>query len=244
MNLKHTLLPLIFILSLGACMPSHAHEGQESLPRIINVNGKAEIKAAPDRARVTLGVEARAKELANARTEVDQAVKNILSMLDSKLDIDKKRIKSAQLITRPEYNYNSSRKRNLIGYYASRSVEVDLHDLEKLGELMHEATELGITNMNSPQFYTSKKDELYREALVEASQNAKANAKVLADSLSAKLGDVHQINATNVYFNQPTMAQPRMRSMKAESADMGGAETYNVGEITVTADVNVIFDID
>ena len=155
MNLKHTLLPLLLILSLGACMPSQAHDGQESLPRIINVNGKAEIKAAPDRARVTLGVEARAKELASARTEVDQAVKNILNMLDNKLDIDKKYIKSAQLITRPEYNYNSSRKRNLIGYYASRSVEVDLHDLEKLGELMHEATELGITNMNSCLLYTS-----------------------------------------------------------------------------------------
>ncbi len=243
MNFKNALLPLFFIVSLGACMPTNAHEGQDTLPRIINVNGKAEIKAEPDRAMLTLAVEARNKEMAAARSEVDAAVKNILRMTD-KLNIAEKHVKSAQLITRPEYNYNSSRKRNLIGYYAQRSVEIDLHDLEKLGLLMHEATELGITNVNSPRFYTSKKDELYREALVEASQNAKANARVLADSLNAKLGEVHQINATNVYFNQPTMPRPMMRSAKMESADMGGAETYNVGEITVTADVNVIFDID
>jgi len=239
------LISLLIIITLGA--PSmHAHDGTDTLPRTINVNGKAEIKAEPDRARLTLGVEARNKELSVARAEVDKAVKNILTMLDKKLDISKKRIKSAQLITRPEYNYSSNRKRNLIGYYASRSIEVDLHDLDKLGELMHEATELGITNMNSPQFYTSKKDELYREALVEASQNAKMNAQVLADSLDTRLGEVHQINATNVYFNQPNYgARPMARSMKMEAAtDMGGAETYNVGEITVTADVNVVFDID
>lgn len=224
----------------------HANGTDGYLPRTINVNGKAEIKAEPDRARITLGVEARDKELEKAREEVDQAVKNILKMLDDKLGIEKKYIRSAQLVTRPEYVQGKlNSKRTLSGYYAHRSVEVDLHDLSKLGKLMHEATELGITNMNSPQFYTSKKDELYREALVEASQNAKMNAQVLADSLDTKLGRVHQINATNVYFNQPTYgARPMMKSRSMASNEMDGAATYNVGEITVTADVNVIFDID
>jgi len=244
MKFKPLLLAVALTLSFGA--PSmYAHDGNNALPRTINVNGKAEIKAEPDRARITLGVEARSKELKSARSEVDAAVKKILVMLDDKLDIEKKYIKSAQLITRPEYNYNSSRKRNLIGYYATRSVEVDLHDLENLGQLMHEATELGITNMHAPQFYTSRKDELYREALVEASQNAKMNAKVLADSLNTKLGKVHQINATNVYFNQPVrVTGARMKSKMAAESAMSGAESYNVGEITVTADVNVVFDID
>lgn len=222
-------------------MPSNAHEGQDALPRTINVNGKAEVKAEPDRAIIPMSVEARGKELNRARQDVDVAVKNILKMADD-LGIDKKYIKSAQLITRPEYNWNNNRKRTLIGYYVSRSVEIDLHNLEDLGQLMHGATQLGITNMQGPKFYSSKKDEIYRQALAEASKNAKANAEVLANALDTRLGKVHQINATNVYYNQPS-PRPHVRSMAAD-AEMAPQETYQAGEITVTADVNVVFDID
>lgn len=241
-TLRLFLLTLSSIIFLGACMPSNAQTNHDdSLPRIINVNGKAEIKAEPDRALIPMGVEARNKELNRARQEVDTAVKNILNMAND-LGIDKKRVKSAQLITRPEYNWNSSKKRELIGYYVSRQIEIDLHNLDDLGQLMHGATQLGVTNMNGPQFYSSKKDEIYREALVEASKNAKANARVLAEALDSKLGKVHQINATNVYYNQPKMAS-NMRSMAAD-AEMMPQETYQAGEITVVADVNVVFDID
>lgn len=238
---QHLLITFIIIFSLGACMPSNAQTNQELLPRIINVNGKAEIKAEPDRAIIRFSVESKNLELNSAKKEVDKVVSNILSMTKT-LGVDKKHVKSAQLISRPEYNWKS-KKRELIGYYVSRQIEIDLHDLDNLGQLMHDATEMGITNMNSPEFYSSRKDEIYREALATASKNAKANAQVLADALDTKLGKVHQINATNVYYNQPQMAQPRMRTMAAD-VEMAPQETYQAGEITVVADVNVIFDID
>ena len=240
-KLQHLLIVLISIISLGACMPSNAQNNQELLPRTINVNGKAEIKAEPDRAIIRFSVENKDKELNRAKQEVDKTVSSILAMTKN-LGIDKKHVKSAQLISRPEYNWKS-KKRELVGYYVSRQIEIDLHDLNNLGQVMHDATEMGITNMNSPQFYTSRKDEIYREALATASKNAQANAQVLADALDTKLGKVHQINATNVYYNQPQKAQPRMRSMAA-SAEMAPEETYQAGEISVVADVNVVFDID
>jgi len=222
-------------------MPSNAQTNQELLPRTINVNGKAEIKAEPDRALISFSVQNKSKELKQAKQEVDLTVSNILAMT-KRLDIEKKHVKSAQVISRPEYNWKS-KKRELIGYFVSRQIEIDLHNLDNLGELMHKATELGITNMSNPQFYTSRKDEIYREALATASKNAKANAEVLADALNTKLGGVHQINATNVYYNQPQRAQANMRSMKAESFGSAPQETYQAGEISVVADVNVVFDI-
>ena len=238
---QHLLITFIIIFSLGACMPSNAQTNQELLPRIINVNGKAEIKAEPDRAIIRFSVESKNLELNSAKKEVDKVVSNILSMTKT-LGVDKKHVKSAQLISRPEYNWKS-KKRELIGYYVSRQIEIDLHDLDNLGQLMHDATEMGITNMNSPEFYSSRKDEIYREALTTASKNAKANAQVLAAALDTKLGKVHQINATNVHYNQPRMMQSNMRAMTAD-AEMAPQESYQAGEITVVADVNVVFDID
>lgn len=237
---SHLLITLFTIISLGACMPSNAQTNQEILPRTINVNGKAEIKAEPDRAIIRFSVENKNKDLKSAKQEVDRTIAKILAMTND-LEIEKKHVKSARIITRPEYNWKS-KKRELIAYYVSRQIEIDLHNLDNLGQVMHNATELGITNMNNPQFYSSRKDELYREALTMASKNAKANAQALAQALDTKLGDVHQINATNVHYNQPRMMQSNMRSMKA-SAEMAPQESYQAGEITVVADVNVVFDI-
>ena len=238
---QHILIALITFISLGACMPSNAQTNQELLPRTINVNGKAEIKAEPDRAIIRFSVENKDKELNRAKQEVDKTVANILAMTKD-LGIEKKHVKSAQIISRPEYSWKS-KKRELIGYYVSRQIEIDLHDLNNLGQVMHDATEMGITNMNSPQFYSSRKDEIYREALTTASKNAKANAMVLAQALDTKLGKVHQINATNVHYNQPRMMQSNMRAMSAD-AEMAPQKSYQAGEITVVADVNVVFDID
>ena len=238
---QHLLVALIAIISLGACMPSNAQTNQELLPRTINVNGKAEIKAEPDRAIIRFSIESKDKELNRAKQAVDKTVANILAMTKN-LGIEKKHVKSAQVTSRPEYNWKS-KKRELVGYYVSRQIEIDLHNLDNLGQVMHDATEMGVTNMNSPQFYSSRKDEIYREALTTASKNAKANAQVLAEALDTKLGKVHQINATNVHYNQPRMMQSNMRSMKA-SAEMAPEESYQAGEITVVADVNVVFDID
>jgi len=221
-------------------MHSNAQNTHELLPRTINVNGKAEIKAEPDRALIPMSVEIRAKNLESAKTQVDETVSNILNFC-KELNIDKKHVKTAQIISRPEYNWKS-KKRELIGYYVSRRIEIDLQDLNQLGQLMHGVSELGINNTTSPQFYSSRKDEIYREALASASKNAKENALVLAKALDTKLGAVHQINATNVHYNRPQVANTRMRTMTTESKKTP-QETYQAGEISVTADVNVVFDI-
>lgn len=243
---KHLFVSLSVIIILGACMPSQAHTDANDnhadvMPRTLNVNGKAEVKAEPDRAIIPMSVEARAKDLNRARQDVDTAVKNILRMAED-LGIEKKHLQSAQLITRPEYNWNNQRKRELIGYYVSRQMEIDLHNLEDLGQVMHAATQLGITNLQGPRFYSSKKDQIYQQALAQASKNAKANAEVLADALDTRLGAVRQINASNVYYNQPNPPRPMVRSMAAD-AEMAPQETYQAGEISVTAEVNVVFDI-
>ncbi|NNM12716.1 MAG: SIMPL domain-containing protein, partial [Gammaproteobacteria bacterium] len=133
---KHLFVSLSVIIILGACMPSQAHTDANDnhadvMPRTLNVNGKAEVKAEPDRAIIPMSVEARAKDLNRARQDVDTAVKNILRMAED-LGIEKKHLQSAQLITRPEYNWNNQRKRELIGYYVSRQMEIDLHNLEDL----------------------------------------------------------------------------------------------------------------
>lgn len=209
--------------------------------RTVTVSGKGEVSAAPDRAIMTLGVEARGSEQKATQREVEQVVRDFIKACDE-FDIPKGSIKTAQLNIRPEYDWSKGNSRQLIGYYVHRSLEVKLDDLSKLGLLMEEATNLGVNQAQSPQLQSSRKDDLLREALAKAAENAKLNAQTVASTLDAKVGKVRNISTTNVSFRPPQ--GPRMMAMESRAAGgASGADTFETGEVKYSADVTVEFDL-
>ena len=209
--------------------------------RTVTVSGTGEVSAAPDRAVMKLGVEARGSDQKAVQRDVEKIVREFLAAC-SELDIPKSAIKTAQLNIRPEYNWSKGNSRELIGYYVHRSLEVKLDDLSKLGLLMEEATNRGVNQAQSPQLESSRKDDLMREALAKAAENAKLNAQTVASTLDAKVGKVRNISTTNVSFRPPP--GPRMMAMESRAAGAAsGADTFETGEIKFSADVTVEFDL-
>lgn len=213
----------------------------EEQPRSVSVSGTGEVEAIPDAAFVGMAIEARDKKLASAQAEVDEKVSDFLKLVD-KLGIDRKFVKTTGKTVRPEHRWDDkTRKQYLIGYYVSRQLQVDLRDLEKLGDLMHRAVEAGVNQVSPPQLRATNEQQLRREALAKAADDARANAAVLAAALDAKLGPVRQISAQD----QMHLPQPRYRMAMAmeSSADMAPEQTYETGQIKITATVNATFDL-
>src|SRR5688572_9740396 len=73
-------------------------------PRTISVSGQGEIQAEPDRALVTLGIEARKPKLEDARNEVSKTVDAVLK-LTRDLKIDQKYVRTTRVNVQPEYNW-------------------------------------------------------------------------------------------------------------------------------------------
>ena len=91
-------------------------------PRTISVSGQGEIQAEPDRAVLTLGVEARKLKMEDARAEVTKTVEAVMK-LTRDLKIDPKHVRTTRISVQPEYNWdNNARERSLIGYFVSRQV--------------------------------------------------------------------------------------------------------------------------
>jgi uncharacterized protein YggE len=233
--MKISTLALALLL---ACTAAYA-DGDEH-PRIIGVNGQGEVRAEPDRATVTLGVESRKPKLEDARAAVAKTVDAVLK-LTRDLKIDPKQVRSTRINVQPEYNWgaNNPNERTLIGYYVARQVEVELHDLEKLGQLLEKSTDLGVNQLGDPRLDSSKRQDLSREALAKAVADARQNAEVIAKAAGAKLGNARTINA-NTEFSQPPV--PMVRAMAMESKAAGGAP-YQSGEMTFNATVNVQYDL-
>lgn len=221
----------VLLLSTGA-------DAQQADLRTVTVNGQGEVRAEPDRATITLGVESRKPKLDDARAEVAKTVDAVLK-LTRELKIDPKLVRATRISVQPEYNWNQqANERNLIGYYVARQVEVELHDLEKLGQLLERATDLGVNQMGDPRLDSSKRQDLVREALAKAVVDARQNAEVIAKAAGAKLGTARTINA-NTEFSPPPMPMVRAMAMEAKTA---GAP-YQSGEMTFNATVNVQYDL-
>jgi len=217
-----------------------AQAQQAEQPRTIGVSGQGEVRAEPDRATITLGVESRKPKLEDARAAVAKTVDAVLK-LTRDLKIDPKLVRSTRVNVQPEYNWGSgnANERTLIGYYVARQVEVELHDLEKLGQLLERATDLGVNQMGDPRLDSSKRQDLVREALAKAVVDARQNAEVIAKAAGAKLGNARTINA-NTEFTPPPV--PMVRAMAMEAKAAGGAP-YQSGEMTFNATVNVQYDL-
>ncbi len=212
----------------------------EDITRQISVNGSGEILVVPDRASVTMGVEMRARTLESARDQVGEVVGKFLSLAD-RMGIEKKHLNTSQLTIRPEYDWVPAvRKRNLTGYYVARQVHVELQDLDQLGALLERATEVGINQVSGPVFSSSRHDELQREALKKAAEDARRNAEVLAGSLGARLGPVRDISAGSMH-RPPPRPMGRAMAMAADGAE--AEQSYEVGEMRLQAQVSVVFDL-
>lgn len=207
--------------------------------RVVTVDGQGTVSAAPDMARVSMGVQARHLDIAVAREQVIDVSDRFLQLCD-RLGIDKSRIQTTGLSIFPEYRWNEDRKeQELLAYRVTRSLEVEVRDLDDLGELMEGAVSAGVNEVSPPQLMSSTERDLHRQALAAAARDAKANAELLADTLGVQLGNVIEISSSQNVVEPPMV---RAESM-AMAARADAPQTYNAGDIRFEASVRASFEI-
>ena len=235
MTLRSTALTALLLATLA---PFAAHADER--PRIVSTTGQGEVSAQPDMARVTLGVDARRKTLAEARTEVTAAIDRLLA-LTRELKIDPKYVNATRLQVRPEYTWSEQGKKQVLqGYYVGRQVEVELRDLDQLGPLLERAVTAGANQVGDASLDSTRRKELERQAMTLAVQDAAANAGTLAQAAGARLGPVRTLNAS---ASPPPMPMYRMAAMADAAAAPPAESTYAAGEMKFAATVSAEYDL-
>lgn len=210
-------------------------------PRTISVSGTGSVDATPDIARLSLAVQRRDATMQVARDDTVK-VTNAFLALCRKLGIKDSKIRTSGLTIQPEYRWDPKDNQQIFtGYFVQRQLEVELDDLDKLGEVMEGAINAGVNEVSPPQLDSSRRKELSRDALAAAVTDAKANADRIAASLGVKVGAVRTIAAGGV-APPPPMPMKAMR-MEAMAADSGAAESYTPGQIGFEARVEATFDL-
>lgn len=232
--MKSIVCSAILVIALGS-------QGAFAVERTVSVGGQGEVRAEPDRALVSLGVESRKPTLQDARGEVDKGVNAVLK-LTRDLEIDPKFVRTTRVQVQPEYDWNNEgRDRRLLGYYVARQVEIEVRQLDQLGTLLERAFAAGVNQIGDPQLDSSRRRDLEREALGKAVADARLNAETLAKAAGAKVGAPRTMSASSGVVTPPAPMRAKMLSASAETGD--AAQSYQRGEMSFNAQVQIEYDL-
>jgi uncharacterized protein YggE len=241
-GLPRTLSAAVLLL-LVASIPVLPVTAQKAPSPAVTVSGEGTVTAQPDQAVVRFGVVTRAETAQETRAKNATAAKTAMNAVRD-LDVPEEKMRLESLRLQPRYEYDDDEdERRLVGYEATRQVVVELDDLAVLPQLVADVVEGGANRLDKIDYQLSDRSRFRDEALREAAQSARDKARLLAETLDADLGPVRTINEQSFDFVRPRPQQARVQMAKTAAAAPAEPEAYAAGEIEVSAQVQVVFDL-
>ncbi|WP_300568947.1 SIMPL domain-containing protein [Flavobacterium sp.] len=229
-NLVATLITLFTVMTYAQ------DQKQNPIPQI-NVAGEGKIKVTPDQVIITLGVENTGKDATEVKKANDAIIDKVIKFIKQS-NIPQSDYQTTNVSLNKNYDYEKKK----YNYVASQTISVTLKDIKKYDEFMMGITDTGITNINGVEFKSSKIEQYQTEARKKAMLDAKQKALDYTSVLNQKVGKAILISDNSqTYYPQPVY---RAAMMKSDSAAAEVKETLAIGEIEVTANVQVAFILD
>lgn len=198
----------------------------------IGTSAIGEVKTAPDRATIVLGVETRSATAAAAGTENARKQTAVIAAL-RKAGVAEADIATVSYTMTPDMQYDEKlRTSRVVGYVASNMVRVQVKEIARIGGYIDAAIEAGANGVNSLQFSASRVEEFRRTALQTAMQRACRDAAAMAGAAGGRLGMLVQA-VSNEMPNYP----PVPMYARAEVADAKASTPISPGEMTVSVTV-------
>lgn len=213
----------ILFLAMLVCatfvLPAFAQE-KDKLWRTLSVSGRG-VEAIPTTlAQVSLGVEIQGKTAQEVQQEAARRSSAVVAFLKSK-NVEK--LQTTGIRLNPVYSYTNN-VQQITGYAANNTVSFTI-PTEQAGTLLDDAVKAGATQINGISFVAN--DEAIaaaqKQALKEATQDARQQADAVFSALGFKSKEIVSIQVNNATVPPPPMF------LRAEAAKSADASTPIVG---------------
>jgi hypothetical protein len=196
-------------------------------PPILSTSGQAILRVEPDRAFVDFSSEGRAASATQAQQAETKAMTAMRQQVQQ-AGIPDTAVRTLAYDLQLEFDYVGG-KQTPRGYVARHSIEVRVDDIAKLGDLVGRVVESGAAAVSGIRFDVKARDDLEREAVRKAVEDARARADAAAAGAGMTVASVVRIDEQRS-FDGP---RPKMmgRAMAAEMA--ASAPPIAAGEIEI-----------
>jgi uncharacterized protein YggE len=196
-------LGAIVALTLPSLAQDTGSPASSTSQRSVTVSGTSTIKAAPDEAVVSLGVQTQANTAQGALAQNAERMTAVLAALTSQ-GISKADISTTDVSLYPTYGQSGV---EITGYQASNQIDVTVRDLAKVGSIIDAAVGAGANLSNGITFKLSDQSQGVDQALAAAVADARSKADALAKAGDAQLGQVMTIQETSASSPPPIFYQ-------------------------------------
>jgi uncharacterized protein YggE len=234
-NYLKMILGLLVIALIVGCVPS-------SDQRTINTNGQANIAVEPDLAVVYVAIETLEDTAQASKDENSRITDAVYAGLYS-INIPKEEVESQNYNIYEEFDWIRDGQRESRGFRTSHTLKITTEEFDDVGEIIDAVINAGATRINYINFELSdeKQSEYKKQALAQASKDAREKAEAIAEGLGAKLGDI--ISVSDGTYNYHPYRYYEMGV--ADVAFLEEVKTTQISpqELEVSAYVQVVFQI-
>lgn len=227
----------IYYLVLFTFISCAMNAQKTDLTPFVSVTGEGIVKVIPDQVIVNVRVENDGDSATLVKAKNDATINSVLKYC-KQMKIDNKDVQTAYIRLNKNYDYNKKKYK----YTANQSLAIKLRKLSDYERLMQGLLESGINRIDGVNFKSSKMDSYLSDARKKAVENAKKKATEYTNVLNQKVGKAISISETSYSNPQPVDFRNKVELRSMASSD-SNSETISIGELLVTAKVNITFQL-
>jgi len=230
------LIASLFAITLLFTTAAQAAAEQAEQPSV-TVTGHAEMAVVPDTAYISLGIITTAPDVAKAKTENDTAMNRIYTAVES-LGINKDQVQTSGFSVQPQYKQDPKNDEPAViaGYRVQNTITVRVTDFTQISQVIDVASQAGANQINGLRFAVNDENSLKDQLLAKAILDGKHKASLIAETLGGSLG-----RATSVNLNG--YSSPLSENVRMYKADMSSSTPISAGTLSLSADVNMVFQL-
>ena len=197
----------------------------------ISVSADGEVEAEPDRATVSVGLEASGDTADEVRDELASRSDPLRETFDD-LGIADENVEEGRYRVHPE--------RDGDGFEGSRSFHLTVDDVEQVGVVIDESIDAGADDIGRVNFGLREetREGLRNDALDEALANADSEAEHIAANRGVEITGTKSVTTNDVSYGTTRYAADEV----AETDDAAPPETeFDAGPVSVSASVTVTY---
>lgn len=235
------LIAFVGVLTWNASAQHRLIGKPENIRDTISVNGTAKMSVKPDIARMNVGVISTGRTVAETQKQNTEKMNAITAAVKG-FGVKDEDIQTSNYNIYPQYDWTDGRQ-ILRGYQVSQQVSVKIRDLDKIGDILAKAGELGSNQVGGVSFEVDDTIALQKKAREKAIADAKEKAIVLAKSLGMQLGKVVSFSEDSGSYPVPMMYNSYEKVAMDSAGSAPPSPDVQSGSLDVSKTVTITFEI-
>ena len=206
----------------------------------ITVSGTGETQISADTAIVSLGINARDKDVLAAQQKANAIMASIREAMTS-LGIPEDCVNTDYMNIYAIYDYQDDQE-EVMAYNAGSTLAIKVTSMDAVGEVIDSAFAAGANTLNGISFSASDTDAAKAESLKKAVADAKAKAEILAEASGLKINRIDLITEGGTFSYDNTVSNFSARGLAEEKEMDAGSTVVRAAKLIVSASVTVTFE--